>query len=64
MIMPATGTLLIAEPFLKDPNFMRTVVLVCRHETEEGTFGFVLNKLYHQTLDELIPELAYFPLTI
>lgn len=60
MILPTTGTLLIAEPFLKDPNFMRTVVLLCRHQDEEGTFGFVLSKLFHQTLDELIPELVGF----
>ncbi len=60
MILPGIGTLLIAEPFLKDPNFMRTVVLLCRHQDEEGSFGFVLNKLFHQTLDELIPELGGF----
>lgn len=60
MIVPATGILLIAEPFLKDPNFMRTVVLICRHHDDEGTFGFVLNKLFEQTLDELIPDLIGF----
>lgn len=64
MKAPASGILLIAEPFLKDPNFKRTVVLMCRHEEEEGSFGFVLNKLYHQTLNELIPELAGFELPI
>ncbi|MEO6404871.1 MAG: YqgE/AlgH family protein [Ferruginibacter sp.] len=64
MIKPGTGTLLIAEPFLKDPNFIRTVVLICRHEDAEGTFGFVVNKLFHQTLDQLIPELAGYPLPI
>ncbi len=41
---------------------MRTVVLMCRHTAEEGSFGFVLNKLYEKTLDELIPGLdADFP---
>ena len=64
MIVPATGTLLIAEPFLKDPNFMRSVVLLCRHRQEEGTLGFVLNKIYHQTLDELIPALKDFVLPV
>ncbi len=64
MIVPATGILLIAEPFLKDPNFMRSVVLLCRHEETEGSFGFVLNKLFHQTLDELMPELAGFDLPV
>ncbi len=64
MKAPASGILLIAEPFLKDPNFKRTVVLMCRHEEEEGSFGFVLNKLFHQTLNELIPELATFELPV
>lgn len=56
MIEPGSGVLLIADPFLKDPNFLRTVVLLCEHK-EEGSFGFVLNRQYTNTLDELIPEL-------
>ena len=56
MIDPATGILLIADPFLKDPNFLRTVVILCEHQ-DEGSFGFVLNRKYENTLDELIPEL-------
>jgi len=43
MISPATGILLIAEPFLKDPHFTRSVALICEHD-QEGTVGFVLNK--------------------
>jgi putative transcriptional regulator len=42
-IKPEKGRLLISEPFLPDPNFERTVVLLCDHN-EEGSFGFVLNK--------------------
>ncbi|HEX7906079.1 MAG TPA: YqgE/AlgH family protein [Chitinophagaceae bacterium] len=56
MVDPAPGILLIADPFLKDPNFLRTVVFLCEHK-EEGSFGFVLNRQYENTLDELIPEL-------
>ena len=56
MIEPGRGILLIADPFLKDPNFLRTVVFLCEHK-EEGSFGFVLNRQYENTLDELIPEL-------
>ena len=56
MIEPAQDILLIADPFSKDPNFMRTVVYICRH-SEEGSFGFVLNKVFNQTLDELIKGL-------
>lgn len=56
MIQPGTGVLLIADPFLKDPNFLRTVVFLCEHKAE-GSFGFVLNRQYSSTLNELIPEL-------
>lgn len=54
MIKPAAGVLLIAEPFLKDPNFLRTVVFLCEHNTE-GSFGYVLNRQYKNTLDKYLP---------
>jgi putative transcriptional regulator len=63
MIEPAPGILLIADPFLKDPNFLRTVVFLCEHK-DEGSFGFVLNRQYENTLDELIPELEGFKLPV
>ncbi len=50
------GSLLIADPFLKDPNFMRTVVLLCDHQPE-GTIGFVINRKYNKTIGELISQL-------
>ncbi|MET0242482.1 MAG: YqgE/AlgH family protein [Flavitalea sp.] len=56
MIEPGKGILLIAEPFLKDPNFMRTVVLLCEHK-HDGSFGFVINKLFEHTLDELMNDM-------
>ena len=63
MIEPAAGILLIADPFLKDPNFLRTVVFLCEHQ-EQGSFGFVLNKQYKQTLDELITDLEGYRLPV
>jgi putative transcriptional regulator len=56
MITPSRGTLLIANPFLKDPNFIRTVIFLCEHN-EDGSFGFVLNKTFPSTLEELVPEI-------
>lgn len=53
---PAAGKLLIAEPFLGDPNFARTVVLLCEH-SDKGTVGFVLNRSTELTLGDLLPEL-------
>jgi len=52
---PASGRSLIASPFLKDPYFLRSVVYLCDYN-EKGCFGFVLNKLFHQPLNELIPD--------
>ena len=56
MVEPSQDILLIADPFLKDPNFMRTVVYICRL-SEDGCFGFVLNKVFDQPLGELISDL-------
>jgi putative transcriptional regulator len=63
MVTPAPGILLIAEPFLKDPNFMRTVVLLSEH-TEEGSMGFVINKRIAQTLDELMDGFDNYPIPV
>lgn len=38
------GDVLIANASLLDPNFRRTVVLVCEHSDADGTFGLVLNR--------------------
>jgi len=51
-----TGKLLIAEPFLNDPNFTRSIILLCKHD-EEGSIGFSLNKPTDHTLGDLLPEL-------
>ena len=63
MIEPGPGILLIADPFLKDPNFLRTVVFLCDHK-EEGSFGFVLNRKYDNTLDELLPDIEGLKLPV
>lgn len=53
MINLTAGSILVSDPFLKDPNFARTVVLICEHR-EEGSQGFVLNKPYSKNLNQLI----------
>jgi len=40
----APGTLAISAPMMKDPNFRRTVILVCEHQPSEGSFGLILNR--------------------
>lgn len=56
-IKPERGRLLISEPFLPDPNFERTVVLLCEHNNE-GSFGFVLNKPSILKVSEVMEELT------
>ena len=48
------GTLLISQPFLADPNFERSVILLCRDEPLKGTFGLVLNRLTTLTLGDVL----------
>lgn len=54
---PEKGSFLISEPFLPDPNFERTVVLLCEHN-EEGSFGFVLNKASAVTLEDILQDIS------
>lgn len=65
LLEPSLGKILISEPFLMDPNFQRSVVLVAEHE-EEGTIGFIINQRSALQLKNLIPELdrADFPIYI
>lgn len=63
MIEPASGTLLIANPHLNDPNFIRSVIFLCEHN-DEGSFGFVLNRKLDNTIDELVEELGDFKLPV
>jgi putative transcriptional regulator len=57
MKMPSTGDFLIAEPFMQDPNFQRTVVLLCQKQ-EDGYVGFTINKKIDFIVGDLVEELA------
>jgi putative transcriptional regulator len=51
------GQLLVAGATLPDPNFARTVVLVCEH-SEAGALGLVLNRPGELVVGDVAPELA------
>lgn len=49
------GSLLVASPTLRDPNFARAVVLLLDHG-EEGAVGVVLNRPSHMAVGEPLPQ--------
>ncbi len=51
-----TGQLLLASPSLRDPNFMRSVVLIGVHN-DDGAMGVVLNRPSTLTVHEAVPQL-------
>ncbi len=57
------GSLLIAHPILKDPNFKRTVILMTADSEEEGSLGIVLNRPCSKTLGQLGGEFAFSKLS-
>lgn len=48
--------LLIAMPAMSDPNFARSVTLLCQHN-EEGAIGITINRQSNFTLGELLFQL-------
>jgi putative transcriptional regulator len=59
LVNPEKGDLLISEPLLPDPNFERTVVLLCENN-DEGSVGFVLNKPSVLQFEEAVEGISGF----
>ena len=56
---PEKGKILISEPFLNDPNFKRTIILLTEHGSE-GSVGFILNKPTEIKLNDALENYADF----
>lgn len=56
----AIGKILIAEPFMLDLHFKRSVVLLTDHHPDEGSIGFILNKSLKMSVNELITDFPEF----
>ncbi len=54
-IEPEKGRLLIAEPFMADSYFKRSVVLLAAY-SDNDIVGFILNKPLQTTLDKILPS--------
>lgn len=53
------GSVLLAEPFMMDPNFRRAAVVLCEHDAE-GTVGFIMNKPLDIQIEDLIVNFPDF----
>lgn len=51
------GLALVASPYLTDPNFLRSVVYILRHD-QEGALGLILNRPTETTVGCLLGQLA------
>jgi putative transcriptional regulator len=51
------GRALVASPYLTDPNFMRSVLYLIRHD-DEGAMGLVLNRPLSTSIGQLLGELT------
>ncbi len=58
-ISPQKGKVLIAEPFLNDIYFKRSIVFITEHNNE-GSIGFVLNKPVNMKIEEIINDFPAF----
>jgi putative transcriptional regulator len=58
-IAPQKGRILIAEPFLNDIYFKRSIVYLTEHN-DEGSIGFVLNKPVNLEINEVISDFPNF----
>ncbi len=52
-ITDVAGNFLIAVPQLDDPNFQRSVILLCEH-TKDGAFGLIINKILMNSFKPLL----------
>ena len=44
-------------PNLADPNFHRSVVLLCAHSASDGAFGLIINRVLGLDFDEVLEQL-------
>ena len=51
-----TNHFLIAMPNLRDPNFARTVTLICEHSSE-GAMGIVINRVTDLRLADILQQM-------
>ncbi len=57
-VTAAAGRLLISEPFMMDPNFKRSVILLTEY-ADAGAIGFILNHQSEYLLGDILPDISW-----
>lgn len=57
MVEVEKGILLIAEPFMKDENFQRSVVLLCQQE-DDSSFGILVNRKLEYNISYFLEDFS------
>ena len=50
------GSLLLANPAMRDPNFSRAVIFMAAHSASDGAFGYILNRPLDKVVSDLLPD--------
>src|SRR6476620_8966534 len=50
------GSLLVAHPYMLDPNCRRTVLFVSEHDPNEGALGVIINRPLDKQVADLVSE--------
>jgi putative transcriptional regulator len=48
------GSLILADPSLREPTFFQSVLLVTEHNSESGAFGYILNRPLDRRVGDLL----------
>jgi len=59
VLSASEGNILVAEPFMQDDYFKRSVVLICENN-EQGMVGFILNEQLNLNLSDVLDETLAF----
>ena len=52
------GTLILADPAMRDPNFFRSVLILTEHSHEDGAHGYILNRPLGKSVGDILPSEA------
>ncbi len=50
------GSVLLAHPGMRDPNFNSSIVFLSMHNAEDGAFGVALNRPSGRRLNQMMPD--------